>query len=139
LLALNSRVLHAQPFAAVADRLPPGATEAFWLAVRGNLDLLSEARGWWDVVSGTIVPPVIEGEHDFLAAALDLLPAEPWDENVWATWTGALKEATGRKGKALFHPLRLALTGEERGPELAALLPLMGRARAAHRIRVAAS
>jgi len=138
LLALNRRVLHDLPFAAVGERLPPGATETFWLAVRGNLDLLSEARGWWDVVAGTIVPPVIEGECEFLRTALELLPSEPWDERVWTTWTGALREATGRKGRALFHPLRLALTGEERGPELAALLPLMGRARAGQRLEIAA-
>jgi len=139
LLALNSRVLHALPFAAVADRLPAGATEAFWTAVRGNLDLLSEARGWWDVVSGTIVPPVIDGEHEFLSSALDLLPAEPWDETVWSSWTNALKEATGRKGRTLFAPLRLALTGEEHGPELRDLLPLMGRKRVAERLRIAAA
>ena len=139
LLALNRRVLHALPFAVVADRLPTGATEAFWLAVRGNLDLLNEARGWWDVVAGTIVPPVIEGEGEFLGTALDLLPSEPWDRRVWSSWTSALREQTGRKGRALFHPLRLALTGEEQGPELRDLLPLMGRARAAERLRVAAA
>ena len=139
LLGLNRRLLRTLSFAAVADRLPPGATEAFWNAVRGHLDLLGEARGWWDVVAGTIVPPVIEGENQFLRTALDLLPPEPWDACVWTNWTGALKQATGRKGKALFHPLRLALTGEEQGPELASLLPLMGRARAGHRLQVAAS
>jgi glutamyl-tRNA synthetase len=137
LLALNRRVLHALPFAAVVDRLPRGATEAFWLAVRGNLDLLNEARGWWDVVAGTIVPPLIEGEGDFLRTALALLPQEPWTLSVWTDWTEALKAATGRKGKALFLPLRLALTGEDHGPELRDLLPLMGRARAATRLAVA--
>jgi glutamyl-tRNA synthetase len=139
LLGLNRRVLHALPFEAVSARLPAGATEAFWLAVRGNLDLLSEARGWWDVVAGTIIPPVIEGEHEFLQFALDLLPPEPWDDAVWTTWIVALREATGRKGRALFHPLRLALTGEENGPELRELLPLMGRARAANRLQIAAA
>ena len=138
LLALNRKVLHLLPFAAVADRLPRGATEAFWLAVRGNLDLLNEARGWWDVVAGTIVPPLIEGEQAFLRAALELLPQEPWSAQIWTEWTDALKAATGRKGRALFLPLRLALTGEEHGPELRDLLPLMGRARAAARLAVAA-
>jgi glutamyl-tRNA synthetase len=137
LLALNRRVLHGLPFAAVVDRLPRGATEAFWLAVRGNLDLLNEARGWWDVVAGTIVPPLIEGEQEFLRTALALLPKEPWTTSVWSEWTDALKAATGRKGKALFLPLRLALTGEDHGPELRDLLPLMGRARAATRLAVA--
>ncbi|MDE2581945.1 MAG: glutamate--tRNA ligase [Rhodospirillales bacterium] len=139
LLALNRRVLHAAPFAAVADRLPAGAGEAFWHAVRGNLDLLNEARGWWEVAAGTVVPPVIEGEGGFLRAARDLLPAEPWDADTWRLWTDALKAATGRKGRALFLPLRLALTGEEHGPELRDLLPLIGRARAAQRLEIAAA
>ena len=139
LLALNRRVLHGLPFEAVEARLPPGATPAFWAAVRGNLDMLAEARGWWDVVAGSIVPPVIEGEGDYLRIALDALPPEPWSAETWAGWTAALKDATGRKGRALFHPLRLALTGEDKGPEMRELLPLMGRAQAAERLRVAAS
>lgn len=138
LLALNRRHLHGLAFAAVRDRLPQGATEAFWNAVRGNLDLLGEARGWWDVAAGTIVPPVIEGEGEFLRAALDALPAAPWPGDVWERWVGALKATTGRKGRALFHPLRLALTGEEQGPELREMLPLIGPERARMRLRVAA-
>ena len=139
LLALNRRALHDLPFEAVQDRLPPGATVAFWLAVRGNLDLLNEARGWWDVVAGSIVPPVIEGEGAFLHQALETLPAEPWDNDVFAAWSSALKSVSGRKGKGLFMPLRLALTGEDHGPELGALLPLMGRERAASRLALAAA
>jgi len=139
LLALNRRVLHHLPFEAVADRLPHGATEAFWNAVRGNLDLLGEARGYWDVVAGQIVPPVIENEGAFLRQALELLPPEPWNDDIWQLWTEALKAATGRKGKALFLPLRLALTGEDHGPELKALLPLIGRARASQRLQIAAN
>ena len=121
------------------DRLPPAATPAFWNAVRGNLDLLNEARGWWDVVAGSIVPPVIEGEAEYLRTALEALPPEPWDSSVWTDWIDALKAATGRKGKKLFLPLRQALTGEDHGPELRDLLPLMGRARAAERLRLAAA
>ena len=139
LLDLNRRVLREASFTAVADRLPSGATEAFWLAVRGRIDLLTEARGWWDVVAGTIVPPVIEGERDFLTTAQDLLPEEPWDIAVWATWMQALERATGRAADTLEMPLRLALTGEEQGPDLADLLPLIGRTRAAHRLQVAAA
>jgi glutamyl-tRNA synthetase len=70
----------------------------------------------------------------YLAEALALLPPEPWDEKTWSLWTSALKEATGKKGKALFHPLRLALTGRDQGPELAALLPLIGRVKAEGRL-----
>jgi glutamyl-tRNA synthetase len=139
LLALNRQVLGELDFPAVAERLPNGATEAFWLAVRGCIDLLNEARGWWDVVAGTIVPPVMDGEHAFLATAQDLLPAEPWDSSVWTTWTEALGRTTGRMGDALLMPLRLALTGEEQGPDLAHLLPLMGRTRAATRLQLAAA
>ena len=139
LLAMNRRVLHGLPFAAVEARLPPGATPAFWDAVRGNLDMLAEARGWWDVVAGSIVPPVVEGEGAFLHEALAALPPEPWTAEVWAAWTDALKASTGRKGRALFHPLRLALTGEEKGPEMRGLLPLIGRPRVAERLRVAQS
>ena len=138
LLALNRRILHVRAFADVAARLPDGATEAFWLAVRGNLDLLNEARGWWDVVAGDIVPPVIENEGEFLRQASALLPAEPWGPATWPDWTAALKAASARSGKALFMPLRLALTGEDYGPEMKALLPLMGRARVLERLRVAA-
>ena len=137
LLAMNRRVLHGLPFEAVQGRLPAGATPAFWEAVRGNLDMLGEARGWWDVVAGTIIPPVVEGDGPFLREALEALPPEPWDADIWLRWTDALKASTGRKGRALFHPLRLALTGEEKGPEMRGLLPLIGRPRAAERLRVA--
>ena len=109
------------------------------MAVRGNLDLLNEARGWWDVVAGSIVPPLIEGEAEYLRTALEALPAEPWDSSVWPDWIDKLKAETGRKGKKLFLPLRQALTGEDHGPELRDLLPLMGRARAAERLRLAAA
>jgi glutamyl-tRNA synthetase len=138
LLGANRQALAQLSFAGVADRLPHGTTEAFWHAVRGSLDLLSEARGYWEVVAGTIIPPLIEGEAEFLRAALDLLPAEPWDAAVWTTWTEALKRRTGRAGNRLTLPLRLALTGEDKGPDLRALLPLIGRPRAAQRLAVAA-
>jgi glutamyl-tRNA synthetase len=138
MLALNRQVLSETEFTTVAHRLPGGATEAFWLAVRGNLDLLNEARGWWDVVAGTIVPPEID-ERDLLMTALELLPPEPWNGGVWQDWTDALASATGRHDGSLADPLRLALTGEDRGPALHDLLPLIGRARAANRLQVAAA
>ncbi|WP_428485098.1 glutamate--tRNA ligase [Rhodopila sp.] len=137
LLAINRGVLRRMGFAAVADRLPGGATEAFWLAVRGSLDLLKEVRGWWDVVGGTIVPPVVENEYGLLATAEAVLPPEPWDGSVWTRWIAALEQATGRVGEDLLPPLRLALTGEDTGPDLADLLPLIGRSRAASRLHIA--
>jgi glutamyl-tRNA synthetase len=134
LLRLNRRALADLDFAAVADRLPGGATEAFWLAVRGHLDLLKEARGWWDVVAGSIVPPVMQADRDVLIAAADTLPPEPWDGTVWADWISALERATGLPNDKLLPALRLALTGEDSGPDLPALLPLIGRAQTASRL-----
>ena len=128
LRALNARYLHATPFAEVASRLAAmgvGGGEAFWNAVRGNLTVLDDAKQWWQVVSGEIAP-IIE-DAGFLTRAMDLLPPEPWTEATWGEWTNAVKAATGAKGRALFHPLRLALTAAESGPELKALLPLIGR------------
>jgi len=137
LLALNRRALSGLDFADVAGRLPGGATEAFWLAVRGHLDLLKEARGWWDVVAGSIVPPMMDEDREVLIAAGATLPPEPWDGTVWSNWISALEEATGLSVNALLTPLRLALTGEDSGPDLADLLPLIGRSRAASRLEVA--
>jgi len=130
---LDARLLHTAPFDEVRDRLGlPDADEAFWLAVRANLTQLSEAAAWWAICRAELAP-VIE-EAAFTSAAAALLPSEPWDAATWGGWTEAVKQATGRKGKALFHPLRLALTGRENGPELKSLLPLIGRARAEARL-----
>ena len=137
MLALNRKLLHAMPFEQAAPRLPEGATEEFWNAVRGNLDMFSEAKHWWDVATDRIAPPALEGQAEFLRAALDALPAEPFDHTTWPAWTEAVKAATGRKGKTLFMPLRLVLTGEDHGPDLKEFLPLIGRARAAERLRIA--
>ncbi|GAB0112672.1 glutamate--tRNA ligase [Acidisoma sp. C75] len=138
LLALNRHLLQRLGFAEVAERLPAGATEAFWQAVRGNLDLLREARLWWEILSGEITPPVLAEDAAFLQAAAALLPPEPWDQTTAGGWTRALGAETGRKGKSLYHPLRLALTGEESGPDLKDLLPLIGRPKAARRLLAAA-
>jgi glutamyl-tRNA synthetase len=94
---------------------------------------LDEVEGWLSICRQTLTP-VIE-EPDYTAKAAKLLPPEPWDEGTWGAWTGELKAATGRKGKQLFLPLRLALTGLPHGPELKALLPLIGRERAEKRLR----
>lgn len=134
LLALNRRVLAQEPFASVQDRLPEGATETFWLAIRDNIELLTEARHWWDVTHGEMVPPVQEGEDAYLSRAAELLPPTPWSEETWSAWTATLKADTERSGKALFRPLRLALTGEEHGPELKTLLPMIGPERAKARL-----
>jgi glutamyl-tRNA synthetase len=135
--ALSARTLHHMPYGAVADRLEalgiagPGA-EAFWIAVRGNLARLEQAAIWRQVVEGDIAP-IVE-DREFLRLAASRLPVGAWDQSTWAVWTKELKTLTGRKGRELFHPLRLALTGRESGPELAALLPLIGRAKALARL-----
>jgi glutamyl-tRNA synthetase len=139
MLSLNRQMLGELDFSAVVDRLPAGVTEAFWLAVRRDLDMLREARGWWDVVAGTIVPPVIDGARDLLLAACAWLPPEPWGVDVWTNWISALERATNRRSETLIAPLRLALTGEEHGPDPAELLPLMGRPRAMSRLTTAAA
>ncbi|MFV0279170.1 MAG: glutamate--tRNA ligase [Rhodoblastus sp.] len=137
LKTLTQRTLLKLDFEAVRERLAAQKitgeqAEAFWLAVRGNLETFGDVGGWWNVVDGDIAP-VVE-DAGFLAQAAELAPPEPWDETTWGQWTSALKTAAGRKGRALFHPLRLALTGRETGPELAKLLPLIGRARAIARL-----
>ncbi len=137
-LALNRRWLHGLGFDAVRERLPDGADEAFWMAVRGNLDTLGEAGDWLAVATGEIAAPAMPEEAAFLRAALAALPAEPWDARTWGTWTGALGAASGRKGRALFWPLRRALTGEDHGPEMRVLLTLIGRERAAARLAAVA-
>lgn len=135
LKALNARLLHKLPYAAVAERLGAlgvGGGAGFWSAVRGNLVVLGDAARWWGIVNGEITPAIEDRELTAQAAAL--LPPEPWDDTTWDVWIAALKAASGRKGRALFHPLRLALTGLEDGPELKLLLPLIGRARAEGRL-----
>lgn len=136
--ALTAATLHHLPYPAVAARLDAlgvGGGESFWLAVRGNLARLADARRWWSVVDEPLVPVFEAEDADFLEQAAGLLPPEPWDGEVYTVWLNALKPASGRKGRGLFHPLRLALTGAESGPELKALLPLIGRERAAARLR----
>ena len=133
LRALNARLLHMLPYDAVKGRLPFG-DETFWLAIRGNLVTLADAEVWHNVIAGTVIPVIAAEDSDFIKTAARLLPAAPWTSNTWKGWTDAVKSETGRKGKGLFMPLRLALTGLDHGPELALLLPLIGRDRTAARL-----
>ncbi|HLA02952.1 MAG TPA: glutamate--tRNA ligase [Aestuariivirga sp.] len=130
---LNAKLLHMLSWEAVKDRLGYGS-EAFWLAVRGNLEKLSDAKIWHEIIGGKINPVVSVEDRRFVSDSAKSLPTEPWDSTTWKTWTDALKLATDRKGKQLFMPLRLALTGLDHGPELAALLPLMGRQKVMDRL-----
>lgn len=132
---LNRTLIHGYAFEDVADRLAtlgiagPKARD-FWLAVRGNLDRVGDAAVWWRIIEKGPDPAAELSAEDvgFVRRAFDLLPDEPWNETTWRAWTDAVKAETGRKGRVLFMPLRLALTGRPSGPELADLLPLMGRA-----------
>ncbi len=134
---INARILHDTPFAAVAERLAArglgGIGEAFWMVVRPNLTRLGDVAEWWRVATGPVAP-VLE-DADFAGQAAVLLPDEPWDSGTWSVWADRLRRATGRQGRGLFRPLRLALTGRDHGPELKALLPLIGRDRVMARLQ----
>lgn len=129
-MVLTAKTLHEMAYVDIAERLsafalPQDEAEALWQAVRGNLAVLGDIAIWRDLVFGLASGAITE--PDYMQVAITHLPAKPWDETTWSQWTEALKLATGRKGRPLFMPLRLALTGIEHGPELKALLPLMGR------------
>lgn len=138
LAQLNARILHQTPYEAVTDRLPPGMDKAGWDAIRPNLTRVDEARDWWAVVEGPVAAIIAEEDRTYLGEAARLAASLDWSQDPWHGLTGALKEATGRKGKPLFLPLRLALTGREHGPDMAALLPIIGRERTLERLTVAA-
>lgn len=138
LAALNHRIVHLLDYDMVRDRLPGGMDAAAWDAIRPNCETVGQAADWWAIVTGPLAPPAL-GEEDraFIARAAETLAALPWDGAIWRALTDALKGATGRKGKALFLPLRHALTGREHGPDMNALLPLIGRDPALERLRAA--
>lgn len=140
--ALTARTLHAMPFASTASRLTDlgvGGGQQFWEAVRGNLARFDEALMWWRIVNEPMAPSLSGDDLETCKKAAESLPPDPWndlswDKKNWDAWIEKLKAATGRKGRDLFHPLRLALTGRENGPELRALLPFLGRERTAARL-----
>lgn len=135
LAQLNARILHQLPFAAVADRVPEGVDEAAWLAIRPNLVTFGDVADWWHVVEGPIDPAAVDADtRGFLDRAAALATTIDWSTDPWHALTAALKEETGRKGKSLFLPLRRALTARDSGPDMAALLPLIGRTRAIERL-----
>ncbi len=130
--ALNAKILHETPYEKVAERLKMlGVNETLWEAVKGNITRLKDAADWIEVVDG-VVEPVIENA-DFANEAAALVP-DALDAESWGAFTNAVKEKTGAKGKNLFMPLRLALTGRQRGPEMAALFPLIGSEKARARL-----
>ncbi len=127
---MTARVNAAKPFAVVAGEVaalgvPADLAEKFWSVVRENITYLTDMGPWWELFrDGT--PAVVDVEDaEFIGAALGMLGEPPYDDQTWATWSSAVKEASGRKGKQLFMPLRKAVTGRERGPEMADVMALM--------------
>ncbi len=128
LARVNAAVLHRMPYERVAAHLPTRMGAEAWDAIRPNLHTVAEAADWWAVVTGPITAPAFDEETAaFLAQAAAVAGGLDWGADAWGALTGALKEATGRKGKALFLPLRQAITGMDHGPDMGALLPLIGR------------
>jgi glutamyl-tRNA synthetase len=136
---INARLLHTIDYAAVAERLPAGATEEDWLLLRPNLERLADFGDWLAVLHGDIEPADLS--HDERLVVRDAASAAEqidWSGEPWKALTEAVKAATGKKGRELFHPLRVALTGRDSGPEMAGLVALMGKERAVRRLEVAA-
>ncbi len=134
---VNAALVHRLPYARAAHLLPEGMSEAGWEAIRPNLAHIGEAAEWWQVVTGPVEAPAFDAEtRAYLALAADVLTAGTAD---WHGLTSALKETTGRRGKSLFLPLRQALTARDHGPDMAALLPLIGREAALARLRLASA
>jgi glutamyl-tRNA synthetase len=136
---VNARLLHKLDYAAVADRLPKGATEQDWLLLRPNLERLSDFAGWFAVLHGEVEPPELSHEERLLVKDAATAAGQlDWAADPWRALTDEVKAATGKKGRELFHPLRLALTGRESGPEMAGLVAAMGRDKAVRRLEAAA-
>lgn len=130
---LNAKLVSLLPYDAVSSKLQ-GMDAAFWEAVRPNLQKVEDAQQWWDILHAPH-GEVPAGQESFLAQAADALPEGAWTDETWSAWTKAVSGATGRKGKELFLPIRLALTGLEHGPEMRKILPLLGRERALARLK----
>ena len=130
LTPLTARVVQALDADAVSEELTAGGVPAdlqvpYWTAVRGNVAKRAEAASWWPVFADGAVPLVEDEDRDFVETAFGLLGEPPYTAETWSEWTSAVKEATGRKGRGLFMPLRLAVTGQTRGPEMADVMPLL--------------
>lgn len=139
LAQLNAKILHQTDFAAVSDRLPSGMDEAGWTAIRPNIEKLADAESWWSVATGDVSATLAAEDKDYVAQAISAAESLDWENDPWHALTNTLKELTERKGKALFLPLRQALTGQDHGPDMKALLPIIGKERAIARLRAAIS
>ncbi len=118
--------LTADDMAETLTNVPAEQRPAFWAAIKGNINSLDDVAGWWTFFQkGPSAPLIADEDREFVAQAFDMLGNPPYADDTWSTWTSAVKEATGRKGKGLFMPLRKAVTGLERGPEMADVMPLL--------------
>ena len=135
--ALNARILHQTPYDDVADRLPTGMDEAAWSAIRPNLSKLDDVVDWWAIVTGPIHATIEAEDQAFLSEAAVAAASIDWSTDPWSALTAVLKSSTTRTGKALFLPLRRALTGMDHGPDMKALLPLIGKNQAIERLNTA--
>jgi glutamyl-tRNA synthetase len=130
LLPLTAHYLQALPHTAVAAHIaavgvPDDLAEPFWTVVKANITTLHDLAGWWDVMANGAEAEIDPEDAEFVETALSLLPPLPYTAETWGAWTGAVKQATGRKGRGLFMPLRKALTGKAHGPDMSQLLPLL--------------
>lgn len=130
LYPLTAKVLQEKPLADVADAVaavgvPADKAERFWNVTRDNITTLNDLGKWWDLYTNGAEPEIDDEDKEFIAEAMKLLPEGPFDDDTWSTWTAAVKDATGRKGRGLFMPLRKALTGQKNGPDMASLMPLL--------------
>ena len=136
---INARLMHDLAYSAVADRLPGSATEEDWLLLRPNLQRVGDFAEWFDVLHGEIDPPELGHEERLLVRdAAAIAERLDWNAEPWRELTTELKNSSGKKGRELFHPLRLALTARESGPEMAGIVARMGKERAARRLEAAA-
>ncbi|MFK7837646.1 MAG: glutamate--tRNA ligase [Sulfitobacter sp.] len=130
LFPLTGRYLQTLDLSDVADTIaglgvPDEMAAQFWAVTRENIETLGDLDGWWAMFRDGADPVIEDDDRAFITQAMALLPDMPFDEGTWSSWTSAVKDATGRKGRGLFRPLRLALTGQESGPEMAAVMPLL--------------
>jgi glutamyl-tRNA synthetase len=134
---LNHKIISNLEYFEVRDRLEAiglkELSEVFWIAIRPNLNSISDAKIWWNICYTDINSDNLDKE--FLKVAYDLLPEGDINSETWAVWTKLIAAQTGKKGKELFMPLRMALTGIDHGPEMRAILPLIGRENVKNRLK----
>ncbi|WP_420568324.1 glutamate--tRNA ligase [Thalassovita sp.] len=130
LFPLTGHYLQTLPYADMAEDIralgvPDDLAEQFWTVMRDNITIKADLAGWWELCRDGAQPDIADEDREFIAQAMLLLPEGPFDGGTWKSWTTAVKEATGRKGKGLFMPLRKAVTGQSRGPDMGDLMPLL--------------